>query len=139
MSHESRIRKLNALWNINQLLKQSKIWKYLTIQNKTHFHNLQNSMNYWKYFYLLIYSKICLHIILLNTVQMISSFLHFKKNSQILLKNNLILILEFFNALSFAIFWNIRTESIMYTFLFHNSNSMRKLVLLPNCVNTWKS
>ena len=61
-----RIWILEVFWDKNQLLKQSIIWKYSTIQNKTYFHNLQNSMKHWKYFYLLDWNKICLHIIVLN-------------------------------------------------------------------------
>ena len=94
------------------------------------FHNLQNSMNQWKYLYLLNYSKICLHIILLNTCRWyhdfkfppfsITNFSHF--SVQFGCKNNIITLrLESFNVLSRYI-WNIQTEHIVYIYIVYYLN-----------------
>ena len=88
------------------------IWRYSTIQNKTFFYNLQKIMNHWKYLYLLNYSKICLHILLLNaestdgfkfTSFSIKNIPHF--SFQFNCKINIILILDFqcFKLLYFKI------------------------------------
>ena len=127
-----RIWILEVFWDKNQLLKQSIIWKYSTIQNKTYFHNLQNSMKHWKYFYLLDWNKICFHIIVLNR-ESLDDF----KFPSFSIKHFQHCFVQFITILYFEI---SEHNELFIFLLFHyfNSTVCKKLVLLPNCVNAWK-
>ena len=95
--------------------------RYPLIQNRTQFHNLQNSTNHFKYFYLLNYSEIWFHI----HTSKCGEYRWFQVSSikkkipgffcSILLYEQCEFMLELFNM---SLYFEISKQNIFFTFWF---------------------